>query len=118
MKRTEKIRIRLTPDELEHLKQCSAASQTAKFENGKENFSYYIREKLLESSRYKNSCLEQQLRDIRYELRKIGTNINQVTKKINAGYGTLEDLQEIQFCQRQIVELFEKCQEEAEEKWQ
>lgn len=117
-KRTEKVRIRLTPDELAHLKKCSAESKTAKFDNGKENFSEYLREKLLESSGYKNSMMEQQLRDIRYELRKIGTNINQVTKKINAGFGTLNDLVEIEKSQQQIIRIFEAYQEEAEKKWQ
>lgn len=117
-RRTEIISIRFTEKELEHLKKCSGSFKKAKFQNGRDNFSEYLREKLLKESDYRNKVLEQQLADLRYEIRKIGTNINQVTKKINSGFGTSNDLKEIVLCMEETQQIFEKFREEVEHAWQ
>lgn len=119
MKRlTEHVTIRLRPEELEHLKKCSGSFLDAKFSNGKENFSGYLRTKLLEESKYQNSLLERQVRDVRYELRKIGTNVNQIAKKINSGFGTLNDLQELERYLADIEGIFSEFGKEVDHAWQ
>lgn len=61
--------------------------------------------------------LEQQLRDVKYELRKIGTNVNQIAKKINGGFGTADDLQELEQYLKRIEKIFAKFRKEADEVW-
>lgn len=118
MKRlTEHVTIRLRPEELEHLKKCSGSFLDAKFSNGKENFSGYLRAKLLEESKYQNSLLERQVRDVRYELRKIGTNVNQISKKINSGFGTLNDLRELERYLADIEGVFSEFGKEVDHAW-
>lgn len=116
--KTEKIRIRVSEKELEHLKKCSSSSCKAKFKNGKENFSGYLREKLLQETNHKNEYIEQQMRELRYELRKIGTNINQIAKKVNGGFGTQSDLTELKKHMEQIEKKMDKFEEEVVEIWQ
>lgn len=119
MKRlTEHVTIRFRPEELEHLKKCSGSFDAAKFSNGRENFSEYLRVKLLEESGYKNSILEQQMKDVRYELRKIGTNVNQIAKKINSGFGTQNDLIELEQYLKQIESIFADLRKETDRVWQ
>lgn len=114
---TEHVTIRLSPEELEHLKKCSGSFWDAKFSNGKENFSGYLRTKLLEESKYQNSLLERQVRDVRYELRKIGTNVNQIAKKINSGFGTLNDLQELECYLADIECIFSEFRKGVDQAW-
>ena len=73
--------------------------------------------KLLEASGYQNSLLERQMRDVRYELRKIGTNINQIAKKINSGFGTLGDLRELERYLADIEGIFSEFGKEVEHAW-
>lgn len=117
-RRTEKIRVRLTEEELEHLKKCSSSFSKAKFRNGRENFSEYLRAKLLAESNYKNKMIEQKMGELRYELRKIGTNVNQIAKKINSGFGSPNDIEELERHMDRIEQSIEKFREEVERAWQ
>lgn len=115
--RTERIRIRVTPEELEHLKECSGSSSIV-FKNGRENFSGYLRQKLLLETNHKNRQLEQQMKELRYELRKIGTNVNQIAKKVNGGFGTPNDLVELKNHMERMEKIMNEFQEEVERIWQ
>lgn len=115
---TEKIRIRVTKEELEHLKKCSGSFSNTRFQNGRENFSGYLREKLLAESNHKNKNLDQQIKNLHYELRKIGTNVNQVARKVNGGFGTPKDVEELKHYMEQIEKLFTDFQKEVENIWQ
>lgn len=115
---TEIIITRVTKGQLEHLKKCSSCFIDNKFKNGKENFSEYIREKLLLETNYKNQMLERQMKNLQYELRKIGTNINQVTRKINGEFGTPKDLEELKYHQKQIEKKFDEFKQEVKHIWQ
>ncbi len=95
MKRDRDFNLRLSEPEYIYLKKCAEGSEF-RFKNGRVNFSGYIRSMLLEKSGYKNTTYLRQLRDVAYELRKIGTNVNQIAKKINQGYiGSSDDLAEL-----------------------
>lgn len=113
-KRTEKIRVRLTPDELEHLKKCSGSFSILRFKNGKENFSAYLRELMLSESKYKNQLLEERIKGLQYEIRKVGTNINQVTKKINSNFGTASDITELKALLNSIEQKLDRFTEETD----
>lgn len=115
---TEKIRIRVTKEELEHLKKCSGSFSNRRFQNGRENFSGYLREKLLAESNHKNKNLDLQIKNLHYELRKIGTNVNQVARKVNGGFGTPKDVEELKHYMEQIEKLFTDFQKEVENIWQ
>lgn len=114
---TEQISIRVTPGELEHLKKCSSSFSEIRFRNGRENFSAYLREKLLAESNYKNKNLERRMKELNYELRKIGTNINQIAKKMNSGFGTPDDVAELKCYLAKMDKTFDKFQKEVEELW-
>lgn len=116
-RRTEKVRIRLTPEELEHLKKCSSSFTEGRFQNGGENFSAYLREKLLKESSYKNVQLERQLGNLRYELRKIGVNVNQIARKINSGFGTPGDLTELRQHMDHIEHAISRLEMEVKQAW-
>ena len=99
------IPIRVTPEELAYIKECAEASGAAKFKNGRMNLSRYLREQVLRNTGYEDVELARQLRDLQYELRKIGTNVNQIARKINSGFiGSSEDLAELKGYLRQIGE--------------
>ncbi len=115
--KTEKIRIRVTPEELEHLKKCSGSSSVV-FKNGRDNFSGYLRSKLLLETSHKNQQIEQQMKELQYELRKIGTNVNQIAKKVNGGFGTPNDLVELKNYMNRIEKVMEELQKEVENIWQ
>ncbi len=117
MNRTENIKVRLTPEEREYLKEASR-SFFQKQPPSRVNFSEYIREKLLMESGYRNKKLGQLLLANRYELRKIGTNINQVAKKINSGFGTKQDLALLQEDLAEIHSQMEALEEEIGKLWQ
>lgn len=116
-RRTEKIRIRLTRQELEHLKKCSGSFSELQFKNGRENFSAYLRDKLLKETNYKNGSVERRMKELQYELRKIGTNVNQIARKVNGDLGTRGDVEELKQYLRSIENAFEKFQKEVDE-WQ
>ena len=111
--RNERVHVRLTKEELEHLKKCSA-KQGRRFKrgDGRVNFSDYLRQQLLAGSGYRNVALIRQLRELKYELRKIGTNVNQVARKVNSGLGTPQDVERMQGYLARIEQLFEELREE------
>lgn len=71
---------------------------------------------LLEKSGYKNTTYLRQLRDVAYELRKIGTNVNQIAKKINQGYiGSSDDLAELKAYLERIEKTFDELKNNVPE---
>ena len=114
-KRENDLNIRVTKSEYVYLKKCSESADFH-FKNGRDNFSEYLRSLLLERSSYRNVTYLKQLRDLAYELRKIGTNVNQIARKINSGYvGSSNDLTELKQYLKQIEEAFEKLKEEGKD---
>lgn len=55
---------------------------------------------------------------LNYQVRKIGININQITKKINAGYGNPSDAMLLADELREVELLMNKVIEECEKRWQ
>lgn len=115
---TEKIRLRLTQEELEYLKRRFTKENEVCFKDGKGNFSGFLRALILQNSNYKNINLQNQMKELRYEMRKIGVNINQIAKKINSGFGTQNVLTEVKAELGELKHLLEKYQKEVERAWE
>lgn len=85
-KRIIRIMIRFTESEVSFLKKKAAEKKETTFSDGSVNFSGYLRKKVLEESGWKADTTARELRELNYQIRKIGVNINQVAAKINSGY--------------------------------
>lgn len=92
MGRNFETHIRFTEAEyklLAELAEEDADTKTKK--NAKKNISAYIRKRIF-SGLNRPADLKQELKDLNYQVRKIGININQVTAKVNSSYVTPEDM--------------------------
>lgn len=54
----------------------------------------------------------QELHELYLEINRIGTNINQIARKANAGFATKEDIKELKFLMRIIEEKMTKVAEQ------
>ena len=82
------------------------------------SFSAFIRDSLLEHNGIASKAMKKQMYELRWEVNKIGVNINQATKRINSGYGNRQDIQMMIANQAEIKILLEKYLEELEKAWQ
>lgn len=93
--RTENVRIRLTSEEKKWLEQQAEASGARKTQKRGVNLSAYLRFLVLQDSGFRDGATAKYLRDLNYEVNKIGTNINQAVRKINSGFGSYSDICEL-----------------------
>lgn len=112
--RTYIVGVRLTKQEYQFLSEKATQDSETLYRNGKKNLSGYIRKCALEESGKTKISLIRELKKMSYQIRKIGVNINQVAKKINAGYGysdpmiAVEELKkELEQIESQFTELFQ-----------
>lgn len=59
--------------------------------------------------------LEKELKNLSYQVRKIGVNINQVVAKINAGYGNQIDIYNLEKALEQIKHEMKTLNEKVED---
>ncbi len=100
------VRVRFSEDEYEML--CGAAKEDrgTRYKNGRANLSGYVRKCVLQcNGAHQDAMLQKEVRNLSYQVRKIGVNINQATKKINSGFGQKESCEELQ---RDLKKLHEK----------
>lgn len=108
---TRYVPFRISEEEYARLKKLSK-------ERNYKNFSAFIRDSLLENNGMYSKAVRRQMSDLQWEINKIGTNINQATRKINSGYGAYVDVREIMDAQAKLATLMEKYLEEVEQGWQ
>ena len=53
-----------------------------------------------------------ELHELYLEINRIGTNINQITRKVNAGFATKDDMKELKFLMRVIEQKLAKVAEQ------
>ena len=111
-----KISFRVSEEENDYLRKI-AASPDSSGRNYKD-MSEFIRSTLLEKTGYESSMLKIQLRDLLYEINKVGVNVNQIAKKYNSNMGNHKDVQNILEQQVKLCELIEKYKETVETLWQ
>lgn len=80
--------------------------------------SEFVRESLLENNGVLSKSMKKQLYDLQWEINKIGTNINQATKRINAGMGTSLDVKEMMANQQKLNLLLQEYIDGVNETWQ
>lgn len=111
MNKDKRLNIRVTTEEFNFLKEKFAESKC-------KNFSTFIREKILDITGYHSATLALQLYHLRWEINKIGTNINQATRKINStGISSQEDIEELLSKQEKINELMNRYEKLVLETW-
>ncbi len=102
-KKTEVIRVRLTRQEKENLRQAARRKHL--------NISEYVRRNIAIPPSVTRKEFDQIQRDFIYEIRKIGVNINQIAKKYNEYRYTqprqelLEELGQIETIARQFIKI-------------
>lgn len=112
------LKIRLTREEMEHLKKRAEEDGGYSFRNGRTNYSGFYRARLLAATNYKNDELKKLQKQLAYEVRKIGVNINQVTKKINSGYGMEADARYLQESLENVEKSLKENMEACEKLWE
>lgn len=106
------IPVRFRQSEYEFLKLQSTLAD----ESGRKykSFSEFVRETLLANHQYNTPFVKMQLADLRYEIHKIGVNINQATKKMNSGYGSQRDVEILKCSLKSIEEILTEYIEKVE----
>lgn len=77
------VRVRLTEKEYRMLEERAKAKSPLK--SGRGNLSGYIRSMILEPEK-KSKRDARDLKELTYQIRKIGVNVNQIAAKANSGY--------------------------------
>lgn len=80
--------------------------------------SAFIRDSLLENNGVLSASMKRQLYDLQWEINKIGTNINQATKRINSGFGSHQDIKELLANQQRLNILMQEYIDGVNESWQ
>ena len=117
-KRNIRYTIRFSEKEYQQLEKKIKENDDWKFKYGKEgrvNVSAYIRDVLfrreLEEIRY-----YRELKNLTYQIRKIGVNINQVAAKINSGYKNQDSVfylqKNLSQVEEEVRQLIEKLEED------
>lgn len=115
MKRERFIKVRFNQDEYDKLIRLAESDELSRTRKGSKNVSAYIRQRsLIPMEDMAAMQIRNELREIRYQIRKIGVNVNQTTKKINAGFGTQLDIEimeeELKKMNAAIEQLLEKTE--------
>ncbi len=114
--RESRLSFRVSEEEKAHLKKAASTPDSS----GKKykDMSEFIRGTLLERTGFQSTMVKLQLNELLYETNKIGVNINQTVKKINAGFGSHDDIELLLSGQRKLCESVEKYTEMVESLWQ
>lgn len=91
MERDRRFYIRLTQDEYRQLEKLAENDKETHSKNKKKNMSAFIRKQIFSGSSMEQG-LQKKLRDVEYQVRKIGVNINQVAAKANSSYVSGKDI--------------------------
>ena len=104
MKRERFIKVRFNQNEYDKLIRLAESDELSRTRKGSKNVSAYIRQRSLIPMEDMAAM----------QIRKIGVNVNQTTKKINAGFGTQLDIEimeeELKKMNAAIEQLFEKTE--------
>lgn len=113
MKRNVLVGVRFSPEEHAYLCEQAEKDVETQKRNGTKNLSAYIRKRVLERSGYQEEIqIQKYLKELTYQFRKIGTNINQATKQLHIGYEPMAAVSRLQknmnVLERQLEEMKEE----------
>lgn len=113
-KREYLVGVRLNKTELDFLQTKALQEKQYCFRNGNANLPKYIRACVLDRAGWRMDSYAKELKNLTYQIRKIGVNINQVTAKINSGYYGSDAIRILQKNQKQIEHMLQNLLEEWE----
>ena len=108
--------ILFTPEEYQEivwLAECDSGIKRKKTQE--KNVSAYIRKCIFDRSD-NPATIQKELKGLAYQVRKIGVNINQVAAKVNAGYATPMDLENLLFYLKKVEEEFLRLEKDLKER--
>lgn len=115
MGRIVTIKVRFTREEYDLLEQMAEQDPETKRRSGSKNRSAYIRKCIFQASYPARLDLKKELKDLKFQIRKIGVNINQVAAKGNSSYVTESDLkvlrEALHMVEIQFLEMIRKIEE-------
>lgn len=116
IKRDKILMVRWNADEYDFLCRKAELDKETCYKNGKKNLAGYIRKCALRETGYMDKANQlKELKNLSYQVRKIGVNINQATKKINSGYYNLDICMELQAGLDEINQKFTELLEQMRE---
>ena len=87
VKRSIFVGVRFQPEEYEFLCEKAEKDPETRMRTGSKNLSAHVGKKTLQESGYQKELqIQKELKELVYQFRKIGTNINQATKQLHIGY--------------------------------
>lgn len=114
VKREHFVGVKLTQKEYEYIVKMAENDTGTCWKSGRKNLSAYVRKCVLQSSGFENETkLRKELDSLTFQIRKIGVNINQAVKKINAN--NFYDVQTTEMLHDGLEQVNEKMQDLLEE---
>lgn len=116
VKRSIFVGVRFQPEEYEFLCEKAEKDPETRMRTGSKNLSAYVRKKTLQESGYQKELqIQKELKELVYQFRKIGTNINQVTKQLHIGYEPAAAADRLEKNMKLLEQQFEKMKEELKQ---
>ena len=99
-----RLELRLSEREYDRLYTLAASDPDCRMKSGRPPLSAYIRKHIIWSGNDPDE-LRQEMRSLTYQVRKAGVNINQATRRINAGLFDGRDVRELLANQQRMERL-------------
>lgn len=116
VKRSIFVGVRFQPEEYEFLCEKAEKDPETRMRTGSKNLSAYVRKKTLQESGYQKELqIQKELKELVYQFRKIGTNINQATKQLHIGYAPAAAADRLEKNMKLLEQQFEKMKEELKQ---
>ena len=116
-KKEKFIGIRVSEEEYNRLKEIAVDTPYGRNKNGTVNLSGYMRTQVFSAAGIRNAALASNVKDLKYEIRKVGVNVNQIARKLNAGIGTDRDIDTLFQKLDEIEQLLDHYIAQADEIW-
>ena len=111
------ISFRVSEEEYNLLKERALDTPIGRTRNGGVNLSGYMREQVFSAAGIRNAALTSNAGKLHYEIRKLGVNVNQIARKINAGIGSQKDVAILHEKLGEIEQLLNRYIQEVDELW-
>lgn len=106
-KKEKYIGIRLSEKEYQMVKSEAERDPDCRSKSGTINISKFIRNRVLMPER-NEIRVERKMEDLIFQIRKIGINIHQATRKMESEFGELSDIQVLKEEQKKIEDLLKE----------
>lgn len=109
-----KITFRVTQEEYTLIDEMKK-TETRFTYGGRWDLSAYIRNLVLSQTGKKDVRVDMELKDLNYQVRKIGVNINQIAHRLNSNNGDMRDAEYVVELMKELNVKLEKLTEKIEE---